>query len=214
MYLWRNSFFNRWSVAHLFIAKWNRFPLHSFQQSDWIIHIDSGRHGAQNAHRLCSISATRQPVWSLQSRFSKVGRICWFKKVITSQIPPSPAKGDYSPFHFYVAAPVLSNKWVFIGERAKFIPAAPQRFKRMELTNDSLEVIVLGSHKEIVKVEVLSPSRELLAANCLFPHQTTELKVTCSDSGCVCKWLQELYTSIWLPNGQINFVEIWSDHTT
>lgn len=103
-------------------------------------------------------------------------------------IPPSatnPTTGVID-FHYYRAAPVLSNGWIVLGEWNKFVPLSTQRFLQIKTMLSSVQVLAQGAFQETVSMAFVSPqSQNVIFLECATPDSALIL-VTCVMTTCEC----------------------------
>jgi hypothetical protein len=103
------------------------------------------------------------------------------------QLPESKAQADKTVPYLYVLCPVLSNGWILLGEREKFVAVAPQRFSNLNASPTSLEVTIAGSLSESVTIDVLTNHQTALNVTCLFTTRSgNTMRVHCSTTQCQC----------------------------
>lgn len=104
-------------------------------------------------------------------------------------LPASPAIGVITPFHLHAAMPLVHG-FALLGEPNKFLPVAPQRFERLQVSASSLEVMVKrsgGTHVESVHIAVRLPLEHVVEVKCNFEAgRTGPALLACTTARCSC----------------------------
>lgn len=81
-----------------------------------------------------------------------------------------PAGIDYGAARYFVAAPVLENGWAVLGEAAKFVAVARQRFLEVAVATDGkgVRVRMIGSVGEQIEIWARDPSGAVTKHVCTF----------------------------------------------
>ena len=104
-------------------------------------------------------------------------------------LPASSATGVVTPFHLHAAMPLIHG-FALLGEPNKFMPVAPQRFERLQVSTGFLHVVVkrsAGTHMESVQVAVRLPVERVVEVGCTFAAGVTaSALLECSTANCSC----------------------------
>eukprot|EP01064_Diplonema_japonicum_P023541 TRINITY_DN33977_c0_g1_i1.p1 TRINITY_DN33977_c0_g1~~TRINITY_DN33977_c0_g1_i1.p1 ORF type:complete len:756 (+),score=94.55 TRINITY_DN33977_c0_g1_i1:52-2319(+) len=87
--------------------------------------------------------------------------------------PPLPTLGSA----YFIAAPVLSNNWVYLGER-KVAAASSRRVHGLVSTASDLSVVLLAAPSEAITASVRTPTGTVVSKSC------TALRETCPGADC------------------------------
>ena len=71
-------------------------------------------------------------------------------------------------FLFYTIVPVLSNGWSFLGESSKWVAVSPDRFIGISTLDSGLAVRAIGSDQEVMQVDFITPTGEIVPVSCTF----------------------------------------------
>lgn len=99
---------------------------------------------------------------------------------------PSPPLGAL-PLRYLVAAPVLRNGWVLVGEAGKFVAMAGARSRNFAETDSGFSVeVVAAGQEEIIMLVVPPLSQATLAYTCNTTAVQTNMTLVCAGVTCTC----------------------------
>jgi hypothetical protein len=77
---------------------------------------------------------------------------------IFDETHPIPLKAcELFDFQLWHAAPVLSNKWAYLGEPGKFVPVSKQRTLSVSVSSSGVVVVIAGDEGEKVELAFAKP---------------------------------------------------------
>ena len=99
---------------------------------------------------------------------------------------PSPPP-DARPLRYLVAAPILSNGWILVGEAAKFVTMAAARTRNFLESSDGFSMTVQALGSEDIEVLVVPPGgAQPVAVMCSTTPAQPSRTLVCSGVACAC----------------------------
>ena len=102
--------------------------------------------------------------------------------VVQTDVAPVNNSQHLHSWSLYNLIKIQSNGWVLLGDMAKYVPLSAQRFQKIEVTTDGMNVVVNGAPNESIVVTFLTQEKTILKISVNFNENGDSQTISVSNN--------------------------------